>query len=69
MERSRFLMRIIDDVRKKVPKDFIVGVRISPEHRKVGVRLSDSLVLGELLAEAGVDFLHISCWDLSLIHI
>ena len=65
MERSRFLMRIIDDVRKKVPKDFIVGVRISPEHRKVGVRLSDSLVLGELLAEAGVDFLHISCWDCS----
>ena len=64
-ERSRFLMRIIDDVRMKVPEDFIIGVRISPEHKKVGVKLHDSLVLGELLAEADVDFLHISCWDCS----
>ena len=56
-------MRIIEDVRGKVPEDFIIGVRISPEHRKVGVRLHDSLVLGKMLVEAGVDFLHISCWD------
>ena len=35
LNRSRFLMRIIDDVRDKVPEDFIIGVRISPEHRKV----------------------------------
>ena len=65
LDRSRFLMRIIDDVRGKVPEDFIIGVRISPEHRKVGVRLHDSLVLGKMLVEAGVDFLHISCWDCS----
>ncbi len=65
LNRSRFLMRIIDDVRDKVPEDFIIGVRISPEHRKVGIRLNDSLVLGEMLVEAGVDFIHISCWDCS----
>ena len=64
-ERARFLMRIIQDVRNKVPEDFILGVRISPEHRKVGVRLEDSLELAEMLSEAGVDFLHISCWDCS----
>ena len=64
-ERARFLMRIIQDVRNKVPEDFIIGVRISPEHRKVGVRLEDSLELAEMLSEAGVDFLHISCWDCS----
>ena len=64
-ERARFLMRIIQDVRNKVPENFILGVRISPEHRKVGVRLEDSLELAEMLSEAGVDFLHISCWDCS----
>lgn len=64
-ERSRFLMRIIEDVRNKVPDDFILGVRISPEHRKVGVRLHDSLELSDILVDAGVDFLHISCWDCS----
>ena len=30
LDRSRFLMRIIEDVRGKVPEDFIIGVRISP---------------------------------------
>ena len=64
-DRARFLMRIIQDVRNKVPEDFILGVRISPEHRKVGVRLEDSLELAEMLSEAGIDFLHISCWDCS----
>ena len=64
-DRARFLMRIIQDVRNKVPEDFILGVRISPEHRKVGVRLKDSLELAEMLSEAGIDFLHISCWDCS----
>ena len=64
-DRARFLMRIIQDVRNKVPEDFILGVRISPEHRKVGVRLDDSLELAEMLSEAGIDFLHISCWDCS----
>ena len=64
-DRARFLMRIIQDVRNKVPENFILGVRISPEHRKVGVRLEDSLELAEMLSEAGIDFLHISCWDCS----
>ena len=27
LNRSRFLMRIIDDVRDKVPEDFIIGVK------------------------------------------
>ncbi len=61
--RSRFLLRIIENVKSRVPEDFLVGVRISPEHRRVGVRLRDSLDLSEMLAKAGIDFLHISCWD------
>ena len=63
--RSRFLLRIVEQVRESVPDGFLVGVRISPEHRRVGVRLEDSLALSEMLVEAGIDFLHISCWDCS----
>ena len=63
--RSRFLLRIIEQVRSRAPEGFLVGVRISPEHRRVGVRLEDSLDLAEILADAGIDFLHISCWDCS----
>ena len=61
--RARFLLRIIEEVRSRVPEDFLVGVRISPEYRKIGVRIEDSLVLSEMLVDAGIDFLHVSCWD------
>ena len=61
--RARFLLRIIAEVRARVPDDFLLGVRISPEYRKIGVRIEDSLSLSQMLVEAGIDFLHISCWD------
>ena len=61
--RSRFLLRVLEDVRSKVPEDFLIGVRISPEYTKIGVRIDDSLALSEKLVESGIDFLHISCWD------
>ena len=61
--RARFLLRIVEEVRSRVPEDFLVGVRISPEYRKIGVRIEDSLSLSQMLVEAGIDFLHISCWD------
>ena len=61
--RARFLLRIIEEVRSRVQEGFLVGVRISPEYRKIGVRIEDSLSLSQMLVEAGIDFLHISCWD------
>ncbi|MDP6886330.1 MAG: NADH:flavin oxidoreductase [Candidatus Thalassarchaeaceae archaeon] len=61
--RARFLMKIIERVRDKTGESFLVGVRISPEYRKIGVTLEDSLDLTDMLAESGIDFLHISCWD------
>ena len=61
--RAKFLLRIIEEVKSSVPDDFLVGVRISPEYRKIGVRIEDSLTLSEMLVESGIDFLHISCWD------
>jgi 2,4-dienoyl-CoA reductase-like NADH-dependent reductase (Old Yellow Enzyme family) len=59
--RARFLFEILRAVKKSVPSDFIIGVRISPEHE--GVKLEDSLRLASMLTAAGIDFLHLSCWD------
>ncbi len=61
--RARFLLEIISRVREKTGENFLVGVRISPEYRKIGVTLEDSLDLVDLIVDAGVDYLHISCWD------
>jgi len=59
--RARFLFEIINAVRKVVPSDFLIGVRISPEHE--GVTLEDSQKLAGMLTDVGIDFLHLSCWD------
>ena len=61
--RARFLLQIIERIRQVTSDDFILGVRISPEYQKIGVVLEDSLVLVDMLVDAGIDFLHISCWD------
>ncbi|MBR84378.1 MAG: oxidoreductase [Euryarchaeota archaeon] len=61
--RARFLLDIIARIREKTGEKFLVGVRISPEYNKIGVVLDDSLDLVDLIVDAGVDFLHISCWD------
>ena len=50
--RARFLLRIIEEVKSRVPDDFLIGVRISPEYPKIGVRIEDSLTLSELLVES-----------------
>ena len=61
--RSRFLIQIYRSIKKQVPESFLVGVRISPEIENLGIRLEDSLNLVKLLSDEGVDFIHISCWD------
>jgi len=61
--RARFLLNIIERIRELTSEDFLIGVRISPEYNKIGVLLEDSLDLVDMLAESGIDFLHISCWD------
>lgn len=59
--RARFLFEIIKAVKNAVPSDFIIGVRISPEHQ--GVKLEESLALASMLTKVDIDFLHLSCWD------
>lgn len=61
--RAKFLLRIIEEIKKVVPESFIVGVRISPEIKELGIHLDESLELGKLLAKTEIDFIHLSCWD------
>lgn len=61
MNRSRFLLEIIHDIREKCGEDFIIGMRISGDERIEGGRtLVDTLALLPLVEEAGVDIIHIS---------
>ena len=62
-DRAKFLISIIDEIKKVVPASFIVGVRISLEIKELGICLSESIQLGKLLANSNVDFIHLSCWD------
>lgn len=59
--RARFLFEIIKAVKKVVPEEFLIGVRISPEHK--GVEIDDMLRLAAMLRSYNIDFLHLSCWD------
>ena len=61
--RSRFLMKIIEAVRKRTKPSFTVVVRISPEILDLGIHLDESLELARRLVETDIDALHISCWD------
>jgi len=59
--RSRFLFEVLEAVKRVVPEKFLVGVRISPEYS--GIKLEESMWLVSQLTKAGVDFIHLSCWD------
>ena len=61
--RSSFLVRIIESIKKNVPKSFIVGVRLSPEIESIGINLNDSINLVGQLKKMELDFIHLSCWD------
>ena len=61
--RSKFFITIINEIKKVVPESFIVGVRISPEIKELGIYLNDSLKLAKILSKTGIDFIHLSCWD------
>ena len=62
-ERSKFLLEIYKSIKKQVSESFIVGVRISPEIKNLGITLSESIELTKILVNEGIDFIHLSCWD------
>lgn len=63
IDRSLFLRKIVECVRKNTSEEFLICVRISPEH-DVGITIDESLELSKLLVEMNIDILHISCWNI-----
>lgn len=63
--RARLIRTVTRRVRTAVAPPFVVGVRISPEDFGYarGLDLDESLQLAAWLADDGVDFLHLSLWD------
>lgn len=55
-EPEYFVRQIIEEIKKKVPKDFIVGIRIGGFEPT----LDDSIHYCKVLEKAGVDFLDVS---------
>lgn len=60
--RSRIIFEIIDGIRDACGKNFLLGVRLSPE--KFGMDLFEIKSLcQQLIDEGNIDFLDISLWD------
>ena len=63
--RAKILLDIIEKIKVNTSKDFLIGVRISPEDKYTfeGIDFDDSLNLAIMLEKQGIDFLHLSPWD------
>ncbi len=60
--RTRLLFEIIDGIRAACGKDFLLGVRLSPE--RFGMQLSEAVIICQQLVDSEqVDFLDVSLWD------
>jgi 2,4-dienoyl-CoA reductase-like NADH-dependent reductase (Old Yellow Enzyme family) len=65
VNRARLLRNVARSVRAACPAPFIVGVRLSLEDFGFahGLDLDESLQVAAWMAEDGVDFVHLSLWD------
>ena len=62
LNRSRLLFEIVDAIREKCGKNFLIGVRLSPE--RYGMDLEEiKLVCQKLINGGNIDFLDLSLWD------
>src|SRR5690554_6784313 len=60
--RSRLLFEIVNEIREVCGKDFLLGVRLSPE--RYGMKLLEvKEVCKRFITENKIDFLDISLWD------
>ncbi|MBL9022108.1 MAG: NADH:flavin oxidoreductase [Myxococcales bacterium] len=63
--RARILREITRRLRAAVGEGFAIGVRLSPEDYGFarGLDLDETVAVAAMLAEDGVDFVHLSLWD------
>jgi 2,4-dienoyl-CoA reductase-like NADH-dependent reductase (Old Yellow Enzyme family) len=60
--RARLLFEIIEETRTSCGKDFLVGVRLSPE--RFGMKMKEVRTICQQLIDHGkIDFLDLSLWD------
>ncbi|WP_250434069.1 NADH:flavin oxidoreductase [Hanstruepera flava] len=60
--RSRLLFEIVEGIRAACGKEFLLGVRLSPE--RFGMKLSEIKVISQqLIDDYNIDFLDLSLWD------
>ena len=61
INRMRFPLEVIKEIKKIVPKNFILGARITAtDHLENGLTINDSIILAKKLENLGVDYLCIS---------
>jgi len=60
--RSRLLFEIVAGIRQKCGKEFLLGVRLSPDKTGTGIHETKA-VCQSLIDEGNTDFLDISLWD------
>lgn len=59
--RARLLMRVVNDIRAKVPREFPLSVRVSvTDYEPDGIAVEETVQLCRLLEDAGVDVIHAS---------
>ena len=59
--RARLMLRIVDNVRAKIPRDFPLSVRLSVvDYEADGIKIEETLELCRMLEKAGVDVIHAS---------
>jgi 2,4-dienoyl-CoA reductase-like NADH-dependent reductase (Old Yellow Enzyme family) len=65
--RALLLREVTRRVRDELPAPHVVGVRLSPEDfgQARGLDLDESLEVAAWLAEDGIDYCHLSLWDIT----
>lgn len=58
--RARFLRTLVTAIRAATGPNLIIGVRLSPKDERHGIYLDETATIAGLLAEDGVDYLHLS---------
>lgn len=58
--RARIVVEIIDAIRRALPADFCVGIKVNSADHQSREALSDFVVQLKMIVEAGVDFVEIS---------
>jgi 2,4-dienoyl-CoA reductase-like NADH-dependent reductase (Old Yellow Enzyme family) len=63
--RSRILFSIVTQIRSKLSRDFIIGVRLSPENYShfSGIDINEQIKLANELTKLNIDYIHMSLHD------